>query len=111
MQATTSSRVYGAILANQGITAREINKMLGTAQIGGTLNSLIKRGAIIAMPGSTERNTKYFKGRAAVAFKQPAGGLTQKQIEANAIAAAKREVANSITMLQGVMKQLEKATQ
>lgn len=109
MQATTSSKVYGAILANQGITAREINKQLGTSKIGGTLNSLIKRGAIIAMPGATERSTKYYKGRAAVAFKQPAG-VTQKQIEANVIEAAKREVANSITMLKGVMKQLEKAT-
>lgn len=109
MQATKSSKVYGAILANQGITAREINKQLGTAQIGGTLDSLIKRGAIIGMPGATERNTKYFKGRAAVAFKQPKG-TTQKQIEANAIAAAKQEVANSITMLQNVMKKLEKAS-
>jgi hypothetical protein len=44
-----------------------------------------------------------------VAFKQPAG-VSQKQIEANVIAAAKREVAHSISMLQGVMKQLEKAS-
>lgn len=109
MKATTSSRVYGAILARQGITTREINEQLGTSQIGGTINSLVKRGAIIAMPGATERSTKYYKGRAAVAFKQPAG-VTQKQIEADVIAAAKREVANSITMLQNVMKKLEKAT-
>lgn len=109
MQATKSSKVYGAILANQGLTAREINKQLGTSNIGGTLDSLIKRGAVIAMQGETERSTKYFKGRAAVAFKQPTG-FSQKQIEANAIAAAKREVAHSIVMLKGVMKQLEKAS-
>lgn len=109
MTATTYSRVYGAILANQGITAREINKMLGTKQIGSAINSLVKRGAVIAMPGATERSTKYYKGRAAVAFKQPKG-TTQKHIEKQFdVATAKQEVAQGIAMLQNILKTLEKA--
>lgn len=106
MQTTKAAKVYGAILANPGITAREINKMLGTADIGSCLNSFVKRGAVLAMPGMSERSTKYFKGRAPVILRQ-AAGESQSRLEQE-IAELENSVNDALILLEQTSKQLKR---
>jgi hypothetical protein len=109
MQSTQAAKIYGIILSKPGITAREINKELGTAAIGGTLNSFVKRGAIIGVPGEKERSTKYYKGRAPIALRQPKG-QTQAAIEREFDAVAMRnELVKSKALLESMIKQLDRA--
>lgn len=105
MQTTKAAKVYGAILSNPGITAREINKLVGTKDIGSCLNSFAKRGAIIAMPGATERSTKYYKGRAPVTLRQ-AAGESQSRLEKQ-IADLQTTVDEAIAMLEYTKKKLK----
>ena len=110
MQSTKSAKVYGAILSNPGITAREINRMLGFSgsdcrATTAALQNFAKRGAVVAVPGSTERNTKYYKGRSPVVLRQ-AAGVSQRNIDSMA-AQAQREVEKSIALLEGVLAKLK----
>lgn len=109
IQASKVATVYGAIISNPGITSREINKQYGTSEIGSTLKALEKRGAIIAAPGASERNTKFYKGRAPVKLNQPRGTTQKKLEESFDVAAVRLEVTNGIKMLENILKTLEKA--
>lgn len=84
METTITSRVYGYVLAYPGITSREINAQLfndasirNTRAVAAALKQLRKSGAIVMVPGETERSGQYFKGRAPAVLRQPAGQLQE----------------------------------
>lgn len=112
MQATVSSKVYGLILSNPGITLRELNRALGTSGSGtravsSAVHNLIKRGAVRGKKNG-ERNTQYFKDSAPAVLRQ-AAGKTQKTLNkeidaANMIRAMERGFR---VMLDEMRKELE----
>jgi DNA-binding transcriptional regulator GbsR (MarR family) len=112
MQATVSSKVYGLILSNPGITLRELNRSLGTSGSGtravsSAVHNLIKRGAVKGKKNGA-RNTQYYKGSAPAVLRQ-APGKTQKTLNkeievANIIAAIEAGVE---VMLAQIKRKLE----
>ena len=113
MESTHAAKVYGAILATPGISARQINKQLGItgkacSATCAAIRSFVKRGAVIALEGEGDRNTKYYKGRAPVSLRQPKG-QTQNAIEREFDAVAMRnELVKSKALLESMIKQLDK---
>ena len=112
MKATVSSKVYGLILANPGITQRELNRSLGTSgsethAVSSAVYNLIKRGAVKGKKNGA-RNTQYYKGAAPAVLRQ-SPGKTQKALDkeievANIIAAIESGVA---VMLKQIKRKLE----
>lgn len=108
MQATLTSRVYAAVILNQGSTSRDINKLIGKdSSIAKTLSQLSQRGALLAVPDANGRSTRYYKGRAPVKLNQPTG-TTQKKLEARAsAAAANSELEAEIAFAESYLQQLK----
>lgn len=117
IQATLSSKVYAAIIANPGITSREIRRVIGLERgtgisIARQIGSLVQRHAVIAVPGETERSTKYYKGSAPVVLRQKAGHrqtdiLNMKaSMEDIELLLANDEVEKAIKILRNAKKQI-----
>lgn len=112
MQATVSSKVYGLILSNPGITLYEINRALGHTGVqcraaSAAVQNLMKRGAVKGKAAGA-RKTKYYKGTAPAVLRQ-AAGKTQKQLDkeievANIIAAIEAGVE---VMIKQIKRKLE----
>ena len=91
MQATKTAQVYAMIIANPGITAREISRELGSKSTGIIIHNLQQRGAIKAIEGVSQRSTQYYKGPAPVILRQAAG---YRQTDINAASAETIELRN-----------------
>lgn len=108
MQTTLTAKVYTAVILNQGVTSREVNKLIGKDKsIAKTLSILAQRGALLAVPDAGGRNTRYYKGRAPVKLNQPVG-TTQRSLEARAaVTAANSELEAEIAFAESYLRQLK----
>jgi len=73
MQATKTAQIYAMIIANPGITAREISRELGSKSVSRMIYELQRRGAICGLEGAGPRSTRYYKGAAPVILRAAAG--------------------------------------
>lgn len=105
MQSTKTSQIYALIIANPGITAREITKSLKTKNVSRIIYALQSRGMVKGVEGDGPRSTRYYKGRAPAVLRQPAG-MTQKRIDAAAAETEQsRQIQYHISALQEILKQ------
>ena len=109
MQATKTAQIYATILANPGITAREITTLLdGASNVSRILFQLKARGAVIMLPGAGPRSSGYYKGNAPVVLRQAAG---TRQRDLNAASAEAKKLATmqqQVDWLQAELDELRK---
>ena len=109
LTATTVSKVYAHIIANPGATSREIRKAMnipGHINVTSRVYQLIARGAVVAMPGDSPRNTKYFKGSAPVKLNQPRGSVQNKK-QLSAVVKQKQQLVRDIQLLLAQIEALD----
>lgn len=105
MQATKTAQIYATVIANPGITSREITKKLnGATNVARILVQLKSRGAIIALPGKGPRSAGYYKGTAPVVLRQAAG---TRQRDLNAASAEAKKIAEMQGQLDWLQSELD----
>lgn len=108
MKATTTSRIYGLILANPGITSRTLKKHLPEvipSVINSTLQRLCISNAIKGVaPAGKPRSTGYYKGAAPAVLRNAA-----QDTKHNANAKLVMDVKQAIAHMQTLLAKLEEA--